>query len=44
MGDHVLYMKRHITRAYDEIYKNLLLIPVFQPYEKLIQLRPKIVG
>jgi len=39
MGDHVLYIRRHLTRAYDEICEKLLSLERFHAYKTLIDLR-----
>jgi len=39
MGDHVLYIKRHLIKAYQEIYDNMLSLPRFGAYKQLIQFR-----
>ena len=38
-GQHVLYVSRHLHRAYTELSEKVLSIPKFRPYKRLIDFK-----
>jgi hypothetical protein len=44
MGHHVLYVRRHLQRAYDESTQYILSLPNFRLYKKLFQYKSQTFG